>query len=116
MIDKTNSPTPNAHPPAHVAGTDTMDRLAKSAHDGIDAASNAAHPQIDKAAASAHKAVDNADQFADYTAKTFEKASTRGGKMYASSAKYLREHPVLSLSVAVGTGYIISRLLASRKS
>jgi len=111
MTEKTNS---NTGGPKSAAGIHTMDRMAKSAHDGINAASNAAHPAIDNAASGAHRVVDNADEWGNQAAEAFEKASAKSGKMITATTSYLREHPVLTLSLAVGAGYLVSRLLNSR--
>jgi len=104
MTDKIKNKVGNSKPTDGVVGVQTMDRLAQSAHDGIDAASEAAHPTIDRATAGAHHAVDNADE-------AIAKVSAKGRSMAAKSANYMREHPMLTLSLAVGTGYLLSRLL-----
>jgi ElaB/YqjD/DUF883 family membrane-anchored ribosome-binding protein len=101
-------------PNGSVAGVHTFDRMTKSAHAGIDAAANAAHPTIDRAANSAHHAVENADDIANYAAEAINKASAQGGKMLDASTGYMRKHPLFALSLAVGTGYVLSRLLAAR--
>ncbi|TVS10366.1 MAG: DUF883 domain-containing protein [Gammaproteobacteria bacterium] len=95
------------------ATADGMDRLAKSAHSGIDAASNAAHPVIDRIASGAHNAVGNADELATQAAGAIDSASVKGEQLFASGSSYMREHPLLTLGLAVTTGYLLSRLLAS---
>jgi ElaB/YqjD/DUF883 family membrane-anchored ribosome-binding protein len=91
-----------------------MDRLAQSAHSGIDAASHAVHPAIDRMASGAHKAVDNADEVAAQAAQALGKAGAKGEELVTAGASYMREHPLFTLGLAVATGYVLSRLLASR--
>lgn len=113
MNERTQINTNNLNPVARGAGVQTMDRIAKSAHEGIDAASKAVHPTIDRAAAGAHKAVDNVDDLANYAAEAIDKAGVKGEKLITASTSYMREHPLLTLSLAVGAGYVLSRLLTS---
>gem|GEM_PF-1498281 len=96
------------------ATAQTKDRIAESAHKGIDAASRAVHPTVDRAAAGAHKAVDNADDMVNQAAEAFDRAGVKGEEMLTASTTYMREHPLLTLSLAVTAGYVLSRLLASR--
>lgn len=98
--------------------TEGVDRLASSAHSGIHAAAEAAHPAIDRLASGAHKAVNSADEAAnqatDAIAKAGNKAGVKGEELYAASAVYMREHPMLTIGIAMATGYVLSRLLATR--
>jgi ElaB/YqjD/DUF883 family membrane-anchored ribosome-binding protein len=110
MATKTN----NMSSTGTVAGVHKFDRITKSAHDGIDAAANAVHPTIDRAAASAHHAVEHADDMANYAAEAITKASAQSGKMLDASTNYVRKHPLFTLSLAVGMGYVLSRLLVAR--
>ena len=114
MNEKTQSHTTSSNAATSGAGAQTMDRLAKSAHRGIDAASQAAHPTIDRAAASAHRAVENADEIATHAADAIDKAGVKGEELITASTSYMREHPLLTLGLAVTAGYVLSRLLASR--
>lgn len=91
-----------------------LDRIAKGAHSGINSASEAAHPAIDRMASGAHKAVDNADQVAAHAAEAIGKAGVKGEELVTASTTYMREHPMLTLGVAVAAGYVLSRLLSSR--
>ena len=114
MNDNVNMHGTNSDSPDAIAGAHAMDRIAKRAHIGIDAASNAAHPTIDRAAAGAHKAVDNADEMVSHAVEAIERAGIKGEEMIAAGSTYMREHPIITLGLAVGTGYVLSRLLASR--
>jgi len=94
--------------------SETMQRMSKSAHDGIDSASRAVHPTIDRAAAGAHKAVESADEMANQAAETLEKAGVKSEELLNAGTTYMREHPLLTLGLAVSAGYVLSRVLASR--
>ena len=104
----------NSSPAAAATIAAGSDRFAKSAHSGIDAASQAAHPAIDRLASSAHKAVDSADGAANNAANALGKAGVKGEELVAASTTYMREHPLLTLGLAITAGYALSRLLASR--
>ena len=106
--------TSNASPAVAGFGVETMDRVAKSAHRGIDAASSAAHPTVDRAAAGAHRAVESADDFLTPAAEALDSAGAKGEELVKVSTTYMREHPLLTLGLAVTAGYVLSKLLASR--
>jgi ElaB/YqjD/DUF883 family membrane-anchored ribosome-binding protein len=114
MNEKTQAFTSNSKSASTGASAETMDRLASGAHKGIDAASKAAHPTIDRAAAGAHKAVENADELANHAAEALDRAGEKGEELLAAGTSYMREHPLLTLGLAVTAGYVLSRVLASR--
>jgi ElaB/YqjD/DUF883 family membrane-anchored ribosome-binding protein len=114
MSVKTETPTTNSTSAIPGAHPESVDRFAKSAHRGIETASQAVHPAIDRMVSGAHKAVDNADDVATYAVKALDQAGVKGEKVIAASTKYMREHPLLTLGVAVTAGYVLSRLLSSR--
>ncbi|MCH8551007.1 MAG: hypothetical protein LAT62_03655 [Natronospirillum sp.] len=114
MTSEDQTPTNGSSPAAGDATLRTKDRLAKTAHSGIDSASEAVHPTVDKAAAGAHRAVEGADELADYAVDALERAGVKGDEMITASTSYMREHPLVTLGLAVTTGYVLSRLLASR--
>lgn len=114
MQSNTNSAPTNsgsAGPASTPAGADS---LTKSAHSGIDAASKAVHPAIDRLASGAHNAVDNADGVADQAAQAFDKASAKGEQLAAAGTSYMREHPLVTIGLAITAGYVLSRLTAKR--
>lgn len=114
MNERTQTFANDSKPAATGASFETMDRIAAGAHKGIDAASDAAHPTIDRAAARAHEAVENADELANHAAEALDSAGEKGQEMITAGTSYMREHPLLTLSLAVTAGYVLSRLLASR--
>ncbi len=113
MRDTTQNTATHSGAGVKAATADGMERLAKSAHSGIDAASNAAHPAIDRIASGAHSAVGSADDLATHAADALDNASIKGEQLVASGSSYMRAHPLLTLGLAVTTGYLLSRLLAS---
>jgi len=112
MNETTRTNTSNSNPRGGGASVRVKDRLAKSAHEGIDAASDAAHPTIDRATTGAHNAVDNADEMTTHAAEALDRAGVKSEELVKASTTYMRDHPLLTLSLAVGAGYVISRLLA----
>jgi ElaB/YqjD/DUF883 family membrane-anchored ribosome-binding protein len=114
MNDTTQTFTNSSRPAAPGARAETLDRMATGAHKGIDAASRAAQPAIDRAAAGAHKAVDSADQLASNAAEALDRAGAKGEQLITSGTSYMREHPLLTLGLAVAAGYALSRTLFSR--
>jgi len=93
----------------------SVERLAKSAHSGINVATEAAGPAIERIASGAHKAVDSADAIARQAAEALEGVGDKGQKLATSGTGLLREHPLLTLGLAVAAGYLLS-YLTSRKS
>jgi ElaB/YqjD/DUF883 family membrane-anchored ribosome-binding protein len=93
---------------------DSVHRLARGAHSEINSAAEAAGPALERVATGAHHAIDSADRVATNAAQGLEAIGVKGEQAAASGVGYLREHPVLSLGLAVAVGYMLSRLLASR--
>lgn len=114
MNEKTQTHPTNSNPAASGASVQSKDRIAQSAHKGIDAASKAAHPTIDRAVSGAHKAVENADELANHAAEAIDRAGVKGKELFTASTNYMREHPLLTVGLAVTAGYVLSRLLSSR--
>ncbi len=113
MSEHTSNKTSNSGPTVRPA-IEGLERIAEGAHSGINAASEAAHPAIDRVASGAHKVVDNADQVAAHAAEAIGKAGVKGEELVAAGTSYMREHPLLTLGVAVAAGYVLSRLMSSR--
>lgn len=118
MLGNKEATSTNSGPGGTNQKPEGMDRLAASAHEGIHAAAEAVHPAIDRLASGAHRAVNSADEAANHAtdamAKAGSKAGVKGEELYAAGTGYLREHPVLTIGLAVATGYLLSRLLATR--
>ena len=118
MLGNKKADPTNSGPAGTTATTEGVDRLAAGAHSGIHAAAEAVHPAIDRLASGAHRAVNSADEAAnqatDAMARAGNKAGVKGEELYAAGAGYLREHPMVTIGLAVATGYLLSRLLATR--
>lgn len=89
----------------------TVERMAQGAHSRVDAASDAAGPAIEQMAAGAHRAINSADKAATNTVEALESAGIKSEELLDTSTAYMREHPLLSLGVAVAAGFMLSRLL-----
>ncbi len=86
--------------------------------EAIDKASDAVRPALDRLASSAHQVVDKAKGAATQAAESLgaqadhlKEAQTH---LVEACGGYMRTHPVTSLGIAVGVGYLISRLMASK--
>jgi ElaB/YqjD/DUF883 family membrane-anchored ribosome-binding protein len=112
MYEKTQNSRNQSGAAVPAPASDGLDRLAQSARSGIDAASNAVHPAIDRVASGALKAVDHADEVADQAAQALHKAGVKGEELAAAGTRYVREHPLITLGLVVGAGYVLSRLMA----
>ncbi len=115
MQDKTPAFTTDSNPAAVAAIKEGSDRFARTAHSGIDAASQAAHPAIDRLASGAHKAVDSADDAAIHSAKALGRAGAKGEELLAAGTNYVRTHRLLTLGLVFTAGFVLSRVLASRR-
>lgn len=70
---------------------------------------------LNKAAARVRGAVDQVANTAQPTVQWLEEQSeilsTRGDKLVDGTRKYVAEHPLQSLGLALAAGYVISRLM-----
>ncbi len=114
MNEPTQSPPTNSNAAGPGVIAENLQRFAKSVHSGIDTASVAAHPAIDRLASGAHKAIDNADEVAIQAKQALDKAGVKGEELVAASTSYMREHPLVTLGLAIAAGYVLSRLMATR--
>ncbi len=92
-----------------------IDRAATGVHAAIDSASGAARPTLDRYVAEAHDLVDRmADAVsasgASLDSKTSE-ASQLGRHARDEVRGYIDRHPVATLGLALGAGFLLSRLL-----
>jgi ElaB/YqjD/DUF883 family membrane-anchored ribosome-binding protein len=73
---------------------------------------------IDKVKSGAHEAVDKAanaaNQAADALGKKGEQLKNAEQQMVENCRGYIHEHPVASLGIAVGAGFLLSRLMSGR--
>ena len=96
----------------------SVTHAAEGAHHGIDSISSSGKPAIDRIAASAHEAVDKVSSVASHAVETLgvrgEQLHDAEKRLVVSTRKYVQEHPVASVGIAVAAGYVLSRLFSSR--
>ena len=95
-----------------------IEQAGSGAHQAIDKVSDAARPAVDRIASSAHKAVDKAKDAATQAAESLgvqadhlKEAQTH---LVEACGSYMRTNPVASLGVAVGIGFLLSRLMGAK--
>ena len=97
------------------AGTD---KSAADMHKSIDKAADAAQPMADRIATSAHEGVDKVSgALAEVGDRMNEKTKQLGDayKNFAETGRgYVRSSPATSVLVALGAGYVRSKLLGRR--
>jgi len=107
--------TPSTAPGAfgHAVGHATA-----GAHHEIESANSAGNPAVDRMAASAHEAVDKVSSVASHAVDTLgvkgEQLHAAEKRLVEGTSRYVRQHPVASLGIAIATGYVLSRIFASR--
>ncbi len=116
MTKNAETSTNGSQPVSSEAATSAAENMARSAHAGIDRTAEAVHPSIDRAAAGVHRAVESADDMANHAVDALESAGIKSDEMIRTGSSYMRDHPVLTLSLAVTAGYVLSRLMASHKA
>jgi ElaB/YqjD/DUF883 family membrane-anchored ribosome-binding protein len=88
------------------------------AHKKIESVADAAQPAVDSLSEGAHIVVDKVAGAAAQAAQTVEKSGQylKAGeeRMVQVTRTYVHENPVTALAMAVGAGFLISRLLSSR--
>lgn len=109
----TSSPTDGSRTLAR-----TVDQASTGAHEAIDKVSDAARPVVDRINSGAHHAVDQfasaAGQAADTLGVTDEQLKNAQVRAMEQCRGYVRDHPVMSLGIAIAAGFLLSRLLSSR--
>jgi ElaB/YqjD/DUF883 family membrane-anchored ribosome-binding protein len=98
----------------------TVEKASTGAHSVIDKVSQAAHPAMDRFSSGAHHTVDRAASAATQTAAAFnvkrEQLRHARVRTMEETREYVRANPLTSVGIAVAAGYLISRLLRSRKT
>jgi ElaB/YqjD/DUF883 family membrane-anchored ribosome-binding protein len=91
---------------------------AEGEQQSIASNSSAGKPVVDRMTASAHEAVDRVSSVASHAVDTIglkeEQISAAEKRLVAGTSRYVKEHPVTSLGIAIATGYFLSRIFASR--
>jgi ElaB/YqjD/DUF883 family membrane-anchored ribosome-binding protein len=98
--------------------TRTVDDASAGTHRAIDNVSDAARPAVDRLASGAHEAVDKiagaAAEAADALGAKSEQLEGIQVRVMDTGRRYVREHPVASLGIALAVGFVLSRLLSAR--
>jgi ElaB/YqjD/DUF883 family membrane-anchored ribosome-binding protein len=93
--------------------------LPADLHKTIDKAAGAAQPAVDRLASSAHAGVDKVSGALAGASKSMEEKTrqlTDAASRFADTGReYVRSSPATSVLVAVGAGYILSKILGSRR-
>jgi ElaB/YqjD/DUF883 family membrane-anchored ribosome-binding protein len=96
------------------------ERSASSAHQAIDRLSEAAQPAVSSAASGAHQLVDSLSGTSTQVAQKLEQTASRlkdaERHLVDSSSNYVRAHPFKSAGFVLAAGFLVSRLVSSRKS
>jgi ElaB/YqjD/DUF883 family membrane-anchored ribosome-binding protein len=95
-----------------------VDQAQGKAHEKIDRAASAARPAVERTTERAHDAVDRMADRASYYADTLDR---KGEELRHAQAQamdslrtYVNEHPVAALSIAVASGFLLSRIISGR--
>ena len=95
-----------------------IERAGSGAHQAIDKVSDAARPAVDRIASSAHQAVDKTKDAVTQAAESLgvkaEHLKEAQTHLADACGSYMRTNPVTSLGLAVGVGFLLSRLLSSK--
>lgn len=95
-----------------------IERTASQAHQTVDdiarKATDKAGPAIDRVARAAHETVDRvaeaAQPAAEWIGDSAERVKQAQDQMVAGTREYIRERPLVTLSVALAAGYLLGRL------
>jgi ElaB/YqjD/DUF883 family membrane-anchored ribosome-binding protein len=88
-------------------------------HKTIDKAAEAAQPVVDRLASTAHASVDKVSGALAGATKTMDEKTrqlTDAASRFADTGReYVRNSPATSVLIAVGAGYLLSKILGSRR-
>ena len=95
-----------------------VERRAAQAHQTVDdlarRANEKAGPAIDRVAQAAHQTVDKVAQAAgpaaDWVSDSATRIRQRQDELVGASRDYIREQPLITVSVALALGYLIGRI------
>ena len=98
--------------------SNSVDRKANQAHLAVDTAAakatDKAGPSIDRAAQAAHQTVDKVAQAAapaaDWISQNAEQLKEQQEMLLEGCRSYVRDRPLVAVSVAIAAGYLIGRL------
>jgi hypothetical protein len=112
-FENPNNPNAFASP-----AKDRIHRASTGAHNAIDKAAGAVRPAVESMASGAHRTVDAVAGAASRAKEAIggkaERLMNAEAQLVESSRAYVRDNPITSLTIALGVGYALSRLLQSR--
>jgi len=92
---------------------------ASDMHKTIDKAAEAAQPVVDRLASSAHAGVDKVSGALSGAARSVDEKSRQlvdaASKFADTGREYVRSSPATSVLVALGAGYLLSKILGGRR-
>ncbi len=93
-------------------------QVGSTAHHAIDRASDAARPAVDRIASTAHQAVDKAKDMAGHAADTLSAQADHlkdaKENLTQACSNYVRSNPVMAFGIALGIGFVMSRIMSSK--
>ncbi|MBL8496844.1 MAG: DUF883 family protein [Nitrosomonas sp.] len=103
----------------------TVDKVSGMAHDAVNKATNATHQVADTLAekgdqfnGAAHEVIDRATeathQVSERLVEKRDQLISAEERLLNQGCEYVRENPLTSISIAVGIGFLLSRLLSNR--
>lgn len=95
-----------------------INKGAADLHKSIDKAAEAAQPMVDRLASSAHEGVDKVSGALTGVSTSMTEKTRQLGEAYNKFAEtgrdYVRSSPATSVLVAVGAGFVLSKILRRR--
>lgn len=95
-----------------------IEHAGSGVHQAIDRVSDAARPAVDRIASGAHQVVDKAQDAATQAAESLgakadhlKEAQTH---LTQACGTYMRSNPIATLGIAVGIGFVLSRLMSAK--
>jgi ElaB/YqjD/DUF883 family membrane-anchored ribosome-binding protein len=98
--------------PTSPMGSSTTDKARETANQ----VGEKAHARVDRVTESAHNTIDRVASAATHAAEQFTdgRLAHTAQEWRASTATYVREHPLTAVGIAVAAGYLLSRLTSFR--
>lgn len=103
---------------SNLGGGTGFNKSAADMHQTVDKAADATQPMADRLASSAHEGVDKVSSALTGVSARMDEKTKQLGEAYNKFAEtgrgYVRSSPATSVLVAVGAGFVLSKLLGRR--